>query len=108
MADSPRNDLKDGAKCRDGRDFCEDCRGTDIDHIRSIHFTLCQKPWLCFYGGEDGPQRNKCGEFHAQWHRVRAEYEDWLQVNDQTRSGTHKKEIYYGHCKAGGAKGYIP
>ena len=111
MADDPRSPIKDGARCRDGRDLCEDCRGKPIEDVRSIHFTLCQKPWLCNYFPESGPtiSTNKmCNKFHREWHRVRADLEEFLEAKKETHSATWKSELYYGHCNHAGAKGYIP
>jgi len=111
MADNPRNPKKDGSKCRDGKDFCEDCRGTSLENIRSIHFTLCQKPWLCHQTPESGENtvgHHQCNLFHKEWHKVRSSLEDFLQVNSRNRAGEYNKDAFFGHCNFAGKRGYIP
>ncbi len=34
-------------KCRRNVEGCEDCRRTDLDLVKNIHFTNCRKPWNC-------------------------------------------------------------
>ena len=111
MADNPRSSETDGSKCRDGRELCEDCRGRPMDDIRSIHFTLCQKPWLCTHFDENGKYSTTgkmCNKFHHEWHRVRSDLEAWLELDNVKSSGNHKAAHFYGHCNHAGKRGYIP
>jgi len=34
-------------KCRRNVEGCEDCRKTDMDLVKNVHFTNCRKPWNC-------------------------------------------------------------
>ena len=34
-------------KCRRNVEGCEDCRKTDLDLVKNVHFTNCRKPWNC-------------------------------------------------------------
>ena len=34
-------------KCRRNTEGCEDCRKTDLDLVKNVHFTNCRKPWNC-------------------------------------------------------------
>lgn len=43
MGDGPRLD----GVCLTGEDSCEDCRDVAFEQIKTLHFTLCTKPWWC-------------------------------------------------------------
>ena len=93
---------------------CEDCRNTELSKIKSIHFTICQKPWWCPLWIEE-PQ---CAKFHYEWHRIRQDLEvawdlaspidaDAMNAVDTTDM---KKVLsaFPRHCRRQGSKGYQP
>ncbi|KAL9187354.1 hypothetical protein ACHAXT_001457 [Thalassiosira profunda] len=75
MADSPRQAAKgktEPGKCRDGRDECQDCRETPLEEVKSVHFTLCSKPWKCpIWAGQTDLTKDICAKFHSEWFRIR-------------------------------------
>ena len=113
MADNPRMPAhadKDANKCRDGHEECEDCRETDISKIKSVHFTICQKPWNCkpFANG------SLCNDFHHKWFQVRKSLEDrWAEITGdesliEKRNGSYHPDHFMGYCNHAGTGGYIP
>lgn len=105
MADSPYQKDKDGIhKCIDGKDTCEDCRNTSISKIKSVHFTLCQKPWLC---PSETFDKHLCQEFHKEWFRIRYDFDQSRGVYG-TNIGDHYRDVYKGYCTTSGGSGYIP
>mmetsp|Transcript_20190 Transcript_20190/g.43876 ORF Transcript_20190/g.43876 Transcript_20190/m.43876 type:complete len:476 (-) Transcript_20190:37-1464(-) len=107
MADAPRpSSGKNAGKCRDGRDDCQDCRDTPIEQVKSVHFTLCLKPWKC------PTARDICAKFHQEWFRIRDDLErkESLQVGREYKKpgGKHMPEVFHGYCKGSGERGYIP
>lgn len=110
MADSPRQDVRGVSRCRDGREDCQDCRNTPIEEIKSVHFTLCSKPWKCplMHGGS----KDLCAKFHAEWFRVREDLDrtrakegGWEYSNP---GGKEKPEIFRGYCNGPHEGGYVP
>ncbi len=106
MADEPRQ--TSSGKCRDGRDNCQDCRDTRIEEIKSVHFTLCSKPWKC-------PAWHKgsiCAKFHSEWFRIREDLDRnrARRNGEEYRSpnGNYNPEVFHGYCKRSGDRGYIP
>lgn len=100
MVDNPYH--KDG-KCRDNRDSCSDCRTTDFSLVKSVHFTLCQKPWVC----PTGMLRiSNCKAFHHKWFSVRKDLDEQMGVHGKN-TGQHQNDTFLGYCKSGGERGYI-
>mmetsp|Transcript_8527 Transcript_8527/g.12091 ORF Transcript_8527/g.12091 Transcript_8527/m.12091 type:complete len:114 (+) Transcript_8527:3-344(+) len=93
-------------KCFDGRDECEDCRLADLSNIVSIHFTLCQKPWLCVSMHHNTILQKQCRKFHHEWFRIRSSLEESLG-NNLTGIGDWQKEHFYGFCNRFGKRGYL-
>ncbi|KAL7479831.1 hypothetical protein ACHAW6_005553 [Cyclotella cf. meneghiniana] len=113
MADEPRQREHAGQKagmCRDGRETCQDCREVDVREVKSVHFTLCNKPWKCpTWEGMDEKGVTICKEFHKEWFRVREDLEETLSGgNIQNPGGKHNPEIFRGYCKSAHERGYIP
>ena len=79
----------------------DECRtGVGIDDVHSGHFTICQKPWICF-----GSHKHKlCGELHEKWFEVRTDLERAIGLEPTTR-GTACSDGK-GHTRYG-AKNYI-
>jgi len=116
MSDNPRdqrtvNDVVQG-KCRDGREDCEDCRSADFLTIKTVHFTLCRKPWLCLPHDIDELKHRLCRKLHHEWFRLRKDLEDKLLAANpgmtSVATGTFQKDHFYGLCKHSGGNGYIP
>lgn len=101
MADNPRtgrtiNDKVSG-DCRTGEKECEDCRSRPLEHIHTIHFTLCQKPWLCITHDENMIQHRLCKKVTREWYAIRSEMEkSW----GRSGRGDGKKEpdMFFGYC----------
>lgn len=97
---------------------CQDCRKTPLSQVRSIHLTLCQKPWWCPLWIKEP----LCSKFHYEWHRVRHDFQvkhnlsplqrrkgsnmemDSAQVSDME----HVLGAFSHHCRRQGSKGYRP
>ena len=116
MADAPRQSERAKTKagmCRDGRKECQDCRDVNVEDVKSVHFTLCNKPWKCpNWAGMEEKAVHICQKFHTEWFRVRADLEKTLAAGKggeyKNPSGTHKPEIFRGYCKSAYERGYIP
>lgn len=92
--------------CRDGHDTCEDCRKYDISKIKSVHFTLCQKPWICPGGTvRDG---NPCKDFHANWFRIRKDWEKSKGIDNavNVEQANFYPDVFLGYCKGFGERNY--
>ena len=74
------------------------CREKSLSDISSGHFTICQKPWLCFLQSK----HQLCGELHAEWFRQRAKAEVWLGVTPNPMPCERNGK------RAGGKKAYHP
>ena len=57
--------------CLDGKETCEDCRETDFNKVKSVHFTICRKPWICPSGSleELSAERFLQRKFLTSFHR---------------------------------------
>jgi hypothetical protein len=111
MVDQPRAECTEGMEVSNGQ--CLDCRTTPMDQIRSIHLTLCQKPWWCPAWIEE-PQ---CSRFHYEWHRIRQDLEVTLGLQDSrymqldTIDTSDMRQVlghFPKHCSRPGSKGYHP
>jgi len=104
MADDPQRQDKDGTmKCLDGKDKCKSCRATDALQIKSTHFTLCAKPWVCPIGKLSEPV---CKFMHQKWFSIRKDLEEELGTFDTT--GDYHTSTFFGYCKGVGERNYIP
>lgn len=110
MKDSPY-DVEDGKKlCVDGKETCEDCRKTNFSDIKSIHFTICQKPWICPLGViKNG---NLCREFHKKWFEIRKNWEDTMNLAEHTESekaspADFHNDVFQGFCRGQGPRNYV-
>lgn len=105
MNDNPRKARrKDNVEiCRDNRDNCEDCRETDFSKIKSVHFTLCQKPWTCPIYLVKRP--GLCREYHKNWFRIRQDFE---RLENILEVSSEEMDTFRGNCKGPGNGNYIP
>lgn len=114
MADSPRQSGKgkSAGKCRDGREECQDCRVTPVEEVKSVHFTLCTKPWKCpAWVGLNASTRTQCAKFHSEWFRIRQDLDQNMARQGgkeyKNPGGTYKPEVFRGYCTSNGERGYI-
>jgi len=109
MCDNPRdqktvNEIVHG-NCRTGEESCEDCRSRPLEDVITAHFTVCQKPWLCFPHDQDSIQHRLCRKLHHEWYRIRSEMEQsWKRSGQGT--GTWQQEQFFGYCTQMGKQGY--
>lgn len=110
MADQPMFIGKTPSRCLTGERTCEDCRIANFTNVKSVHFTLCGKPWWC-------EQKNKgalgiCGKFLTRWFQVRRSLEDfWAgEITMPSLSiGGWDPAVRRGFCNEDGNGGiYIP
>lgn len=112
-------------KCRRGIEGCEDCRKTDMNSIKNIHFTNCRKPWNCAGksstakgGGGIDPRTadyDHCMQVAHKWHEMRTDLEQCIlnitggdaKILDG-QAGSYKKDVFMGHCSEDGGGGYLP
>lgn len=110
MVDNPRDVGGFGrGNCRDGNKTCEDCRLVDAEQISNVHFTICQKPWECF-GGGDRPYSKLCTILHGKWFGVRRDLEEnvWGTFSSAKYHGGFHSRTYHGFCSRPGRTGYAP
>ena len=114
MCDNPRDkktvdDIVHG-KCRTGETECEDCRNRAVQDIVSVHFTICQKPWLCLPHSLDKIQHRLCRKLHHEWYRVRADLEkSWGRSSlGPAKESWSERAHFFGYCTRTGQKGYVP
>ena len=109
MRDSPYGKKRKSNEeaCRDGRDNCEDCRETPVSEVKSAHFTLCQKPWVCPHNLVR--RKAECRDLHQKWFHTRADFEKTFGFrNEDSDVDGHLKDIFGGYCKGQGSRSYIP
>jgi lipopolysaccharide biosynthesis glycosyltransferase len=53
-----------------------DCLKQSLDEIKSVHFTVCQKPWSC-YKAFVNPL---CAKFHKRWFELRLKSEKYYGI----------------------------
>jgi len=102
--------------CKDtGTYECDNCQETNITNIKSVHFTICQKPWLCRWNriGIDGSEARLCNDIIQKWFRIRRDVENlWAKQSSSKNkfisngNGTHRVDQFSGFCTRGGIKGY--
>ncbi|CAB9523175.1 expressed unknown protein [Seminavis robusta] len=111
-------------KCRSTRPDCQDCTITNDTQIYNVHYTQCRKPWNCVSEGTPGGSKGKtidtttgklehCLPLIKKWHDVRKDLQTKLyQLSKDERildgsKGTHKKDLFHGHCSEEGSTGYL-
>lgn len=70
------------------------CTKMPFEQVKSVHFTLCQKPWSCIHVGDHNHNMDMCRYFHDQWWDIRdklqqrvGEFEPPTKANRCPRSG---------------------
>ena len=79
-------------RCRDGKENCEDY-GTDFDYIKTVHFTLCQKPWI--YSVRSIGHTN-CKKFHSAWFRIWKGFDENNDIDTSAEGNGLLNEIFHG------------
>ena len=110
-------------KCRRNVEGCEDCRKTDTNLIKNIHFTKCRKPWNCagvssINKGDIDPRTtdfDHCMVVVRKWHQMRTDLEQKIveATGGDTKvlegqSGDYRRDVFMGHCSKNGQNGYLP
>ena len=122
MASNPRSAGGFGkGECRDGtapgagtytgdiaRGDCDDCRLTDVAAVKVVHFTICQKPWICHGTSTSCYYCKICNEFHKLWFAIREEFERERGVYDARKYDNPKTAQRRGMCTKFSEAGYIP
>jgi hypothetical protein len=93
--------------CIDGKPTCEDCRTTPIDKVKSVHFTICQKPWNCpLYVLGNG----LCKSFHSKWFEIRKNWEETSgsATAIQYENVNFHNDVFHGYCTGNGRRNYKP
>jgi len=52
------------------------CRQVKFDEVKNVHFTICQKPWICVAGHA----QPLCRAFHREWFAARESLEERLGI----------------------------
>jgi hypothetical protein len=91
MGDGPRERIEP-KRCRTLEEECQDCRQVSFNEIKTVHFTVCGKPWWCHahesnkqrerYIGGDAETYRLCLSAQTEWFRIRALLEkEWSERN---------------------------
>jgi hypothetical protein len=104
MADNPRSMETNYPICQTMQPLeeCEDCRLTDVSHVKTAHLTVCQKPWWCaaFDGHPEQTRVNSLGgkeayplciKMHHAWFKFRQELEYLWSSHDEGYAGRISK-----------------
>jgi hypothetical protein len=77
-----------------------------IEEIGLIHFTLCYKPWYCFFHeSSDTLHNDKCVVLVREWFKARSALEgSWGLTMNHT--GIFHPEASLGYCNGWGIDGY--
>lgn len=115
-------------KCRNYRDECEDCMNVNMTLIKSVHYTVCRKPWNCvsegytnghYPSGEKGAidtntgNLDLCLKMVRKWHEYRSDFERKLYNMTKDASiltgskGNYKHDVFQGHCSGEGGRNYL-
>jgi hypothetical protein len=93
-------------KCNSRQDSCENCRLRPFETIGLIHFTVCEKPWACFFADNDNVDYSTiCRAFHHIWFKTRSNLEQSLGRSGNG-TGDYRTDFYLGYCASGGIHGY--
>mmetsp|Transcript_26264 Transcript_26264/g.105098 ORF Transcript_26264/g.105098 Transcript_26264/m.105098 type:complete len:279 (+) Transcript_26264:1353-2189(+) len=111
MANNPRSVGGFGkGVCRDGSpaDDCKDCRLVDVATVKTVHFTICQKPWGCFDArNQRCPYCPICTKFHRLWFEAREAMErEWGIYEPYTGDAPERHGMCGRHRD--GSRGYKP
>lgn len=65
----------------------EDCTKQTLNEIKTVHFTVCQKPWQCYRAWIN----SLCGDLHRRWFELRKKAEAFygLQPVEKACTGGH-------------------
>ena len=116
-------------KCRNSKDECENCMNVDLDLVKSVHYTVCRKPWNCVSEGHKNGQYpetgkkgaidtktgnlDQCLKIAKKWHDYRADFERKLYNLTKDEEilagsvGKYKQDVFRGHCAGEGGGNYL-
>jgi hypothetical protein len=93
-------------RCYTQQEDCEDCRKRPLEDIYSVHFTVCQKPWLCQRHHQNNVAHRLCRQLHHAWFQIRSEMEQsWNRSGWGPETGKDR-DMFFGYCTSFGSKGY--
>jgi hypothetical protein len=91
-------------QCFTKQEHCENCRLRPIEDVNLIHFTVCEKPWLCLVFEADDEYR-LCRDFHREWFKARSAMEvSWGRSGNGTSDFHFDK--FFGYCHTHNEDGY--
>jgi hypothetical protein len=98
--------------CYTNRDTCEDCRDRTLEEIYSVHFTICQKPWICEpheVNPQPGDKWRVCHQVHQTWFEWRSEMErSWGRSGRGHAQDEKFVAQFQGYCRGAGGGAYQP
>lgn len=101
--------------CYTNQPECEDCRAKRLTDVYSVHFTSCQKPWICEPHNPIAPMADGeyrlCDEMHQAWFQIRSEMElSWGRSSSGHGNETREpyQSQFLGHCRGYGGGAYDP
>jgi hypothetical protein len=93
--------------CLNKQPTCEDCRLQEPENVKSVHYTICQKPWTCTQ--HSNPKNARlCSALHLKWFQLRDDFEKDMGIDRSYRVKDSPFRGSQGACKAWGDKNYIP
>lgn len=106
--DEPMENGEYRGKCRSGQEVCEDCRLAEIENMASVHFTNCQKPWLCLPYKHATIEHKICRKIVHQWYKVRSKMEQSWGRSGMGPGQWEQRDHFLGYCQGKEKEGYIP
>jgi hypothetical protein len=58
----------------------DNCTKQSLEELYSAHFTVCQKPWMCYRAFVN----DLCGKLHKQWFKLRSQAEEFFGLTPVT------------------------
>jgi hypothetical protein len=115
MGDDPRRPESNN-RCRTLEKECQDCRKVHFHEIKSIHFTICAKPWWCHARVSNTNRATMVGDevshplclaAHAEWFRTRLLLEQAWSERDPSYKpsppprtvGNYSCEVTLDYCR---------
>ena len=89
--------------CIDGKETREDCRDTDFNTVKSVHFTLCQKPWICPL---HPLQQTNCRKFMKAWFTIRKDLDEKKGVVRNVDGVDFHNDVFQGICSGQGGANF--
>jgi hypothetical protein len=101
------NNPQDRDKCRTSEETCRDCFQQDPTTVKTFHFTVCPKPWLCRTPSLSTDAGPMCQYMTRQWYQRKREVDsDRTVVKTSVCKPRKKDNLHSGCCRQGGANGF--